>query len=137
MINQPWIKEEPEFISEPVPEDIPTEIRIIEEQITEMGTFTAYNDHSIKVKFSDRTMLRLKKGSPIVKILDPLGESHSLHIERPSQFLDHIRSAMEFYQWAYSTPEQRHEQEKAVLRERAMVDAELARVDQNIMLRLN
>jgi len=31
MINQPWIKEEPEFISEPVPEDIPTEIRIIEE----------------------------------------------------------------------------------------------------------
>jgi len=36
---------------------------------------------------------------------------------------------MEFYQWAYSTPEQRHEQEKAVLRERAMVDAELARVD--------
>ena len=68
----------------PKPQIMPSyeEFKEIYASENESGSFHAYNDFSIKIKFADRTLLRMKKGSEIAKIVTNLGESHDIHIQK-------------------------------------------------------
>ena len=88
-------------------EGLKEEFKEIYSDTNEFGTFQAFNDFSIKIKFADRTMVRLQKGSQVAKILTNTGESLDAHIDKNIQFQDYIQTALEFYEWAFASPEER------------------------------
>lgn len=77
-----------------------------------LAHFTAYTNKSIKVVFEDRTILRMMHGCDIVRILNKRGEEAFLNMKKEHsqivlQYMNYIKVGEEFYEWAYSTPEER------------------------------
>lgn len=67
-------------------EDWLTITEIIDNQrIENWGDFTAYKNGSILIKFEDRTHLRMKKDSPLIKIITSLGTEMKISQFVPSE----------------------------------------------------
>lgn len=101
---------------------------VIDEQIAEgCGHFIAYKNGSIKIKFEDRTHLRMMRGSPLVKIITFLGTELKFNYEELMEFNKfmtseereslpwYLKTALQYLEWVYMTPEQRFEKERAEL----------------------
>ena len=68
----------------------------------------------------------MRKGWDQAKVLTSEGDSFTISIERPNEYKPYIDATMEFYQWAFSTPEQRQQIEMTTKHESEMIDKELA-----------
>jgi hypothetical protein len=78
-----------------------------------LGKFIAYSNKSIKVMFEDRTILRLMNNCDIVRLLNKRGEEVVFNINKESSHLlmreygNYVKVGEEFFEWAFSSPEQR------------------------------
>ena len=107
--------------------DSNSEIIIDEQIIKGWGHFIAYKNGSIKIKFEDRTHLRMMKGSSFIKIITSLGTELKFNYDEPTEFNKfmtteekeslpwYIKTAIQYLEWTYMTPEQRFEKERAEL----------------------
>jgi hypothetical protein len=82
---------------------------IICNEENEIGMFTAYSDRSIRIKFTDRTLLKFSENGPqVVSMITSLGESITVSIAKPTPlYKPYIDSALEFFHWAFSSVEER------------------------------
>ena len=60
---------------------------VLQQDIKDLGTFTAYSNKAIKVMFNDRTIVRAMLACPIVKILNRKGDELLINYEHPNQSL--------------------------------------------------
>ncbi len=61
-----------------------------------LGHFMAYGDRSIRVRFDDRTLLRLKEGETIAYVLSRRGEQLRVPLSNPAGYQKHVAAALEF-----------------------------------------
>ena len=59
---------------------------LIFELSTEDGIFSAYKNHSIKVKFNDRTILYLHNKRKTCKIISKFGHHCNVLLDNPKEF---------------------------------------------------
>lgn len=79
-----------------------------------LASFTAYTNRSIKVRFEDRTVLRMKQGNDHIRILNAKGEELTLSLGGVARsyslikdFQNYIQVGSEFLEWVYLTKEEK------------------------------
>ena len=107
-----------------------------EMKVEGLAHFMAYSNKSIKVSFSDRTLLRMMHNCPIIRILNKLGEEISLNVVKPNilynDYKNYIKVADEFYEWAFSTQEERQAKELEQQRQREIIEYEMQRIQRTL-----
>lgn len=85
-----------------------------EMKIEALGTFTAYTNRCVKVRFEDRTVLRMKQGSEHIRILNAKGEEMTINLNGVARnysllkdYQNYIKVAHEFLDWVYLTKEEK------------------------------
>ena len=95
---------------------------VVEQQdLPEQGCFTAYADGRVSVIFADRTLLRTDRQRLLCSILLPDASRVEVSMGSPAGMEWHVRQALEFAGWAFSSPAER----AAALRRQAQVQAHL------------
>jgi hypothetical protein len=114
----------PKVLAQPDLPDDPEGIKC-ENNIENVGTFTAYNDGSMRALFDDRTVIRINTDLS-VSVLSRKGEQLKLNLDNPYGFEAYIPVCLEFYEWAFSTPEEkaRKQVKEAELQLRCQVEVE-------------
>ena len=92
-------------------------------QVAECGEFTAYEDGSIHVTFQDRTLLYMNASHTHCDVIMPDGHRVTVATATPVGVEQYVEQAMEFAEWAFSTPAQR----AAVLQTAASIQKELGK----------
>ena len=59
-----------------------------------LGEFTAFADRSIRVKFKDRTLLRMKEGAACANIITNRGQELRPLVVKPVGFEKHVAAAL-------------------------------------------
>ena len=72
-----------------------------------IGTFTAYNDSTMRAMFDDRTVVWIR-GS-IISILTRNGDNITLDRHTGNQYEKYTNISEEFYDWAFLPEEQKME----------------------------
>lgn len=88
-------------------------------EVAGLAKFTAYCNKAIKVVFDDRTIVRMVYGCDSIRLLTRLGEELLLNLKSPSvatqamlqNYANYIRVAEEFFEWAFSSLEERQMRE--------------------------
>ena len=114
----------PKIVPQPDLPDDPEGIKC-ENTIEDVGTFTAYNDGSIRALFNDRTVIRLHSDLSL-SVLSRKGEQIKLNLDNPYGFEAYVPVCLEFYEWAFSTPEEKARKlvREAELKLRCQVEVE-------------
>ena len=83
-------------------------------EVPNLATFYAYGNDSIKVVFTDRTILRMQKNCEAVRILDRMGHEMVFNIRTfqrcevaMKEYANYVTVAMEFFEWAFTPDEER------------------------------
>lgn len=63
-----------------------------------IGCFEAYKNRTVKVLFSDRTILRIDYGDEHASIISKTGESLKVLIDKPNDYAYYINHALDFYE---------------------------------------
>lgn len=92
-------------------------------EVPECGTFTAYTDGSVHVAFHDRALLYLKPSRQHCEVITPDGHRITVATATPLGVEHYAAQAMEFADWAFSSPAMR----AAVLQQAAKIQAELGK----------
>ena len=79
-----------------------------------LGSFTAYTNRSIKVRFEDRTVVRMIQKCDHIRILNARGEEMTVSVDGMArsyhilkEYQNYIKVASEFLEWAYLTKEEK------------------------------
>ena len=97
---------------------------VVEQQdLPEQGCFTAYADGRVSVVFADRTLLRTDRQRLRCSVLLPDASRVEVSTGSPAGMEWHVRQALEFAGWAFSSPAER----AAALRRQAQVQAQLTK----------
>jgi hypothetical protein len=99
-----------------------------ENEVENVGAFTAYNDRSIRVLFEDRTCIRIYSDFS-VSAISRSGESARFSLENPYGFEIYIPVCIEFYNWAFLTPSEQGKRLQETAEREAIVQAELSRIE--------
>lgn len=92
-------------------------------EVPNCGTFTAYTDGSIQVTFHDRALLYVKKSREHCEVITPDGHRVTVNAATPLGVEQYVAQAMEFADWAFSSPCER----AAVLQQAAKVQKEVGK----------
>ena len=69
--------------------------------VADLGEFKAYANGAIKVVFQDRTIVRLMKDCPIIRVLTRRGDELLFNFNHPNpaqkEYQDYIQVAQEFF----------------------------------------
>jgi hypothetical protein len=114
-------------------------------EVKGLAHFTAYCNKAIKVVFEDRTIVRMIYGSDVVRILTKLGEEVLVNLRKPKhhhaaafslvqEYHNYIKVAEEFFEWAFSSPEQRALKERNELENIEAVEREVQRIERTLCL---
>jgi hypothetical protein len=96
---------------------------VVEETSCEgTGEFVAFKDGRARVKFTDRTLLTLRRDHQACRLLLPDGELVEVRCANPMAWSAYVTAATEFGRWAFLSPESR---EAAAAEDRAR-DARVA-----------
>ncbi len=99
-------------------------------EVADCGTFTAYEDGSVHVTFCDRTLLYLKPLQQYCDVITPDGHRVSVATATPIGVEQYVGQAMEYADWAFSTPAER----AAVLQKAASIQKELGKCHRAVVL---
>ena len=99
-------------------------------EVADCGTFTAYGDGSVHVTFCDRTLLYLKPLQQYCDVITPDGHRVSVATATPVGVEQYVEQAMEYADWAFSTPAER----AAVLQKAASIQKELGNCHRAVVL---
>ena len=91
-------------------------------EVPGLTKFTAYCNKAVRVVFEDRTIVRLMQGCEAARILTRLGEEIILNLSKPKipnpamfsliqEYSNYLKVAEEFFEWVFSSPEQRSQKE--------------------------
>lgn len=107
-------------------------------ELSGVGSFRAYRDGTIRVRFNDRAILKMQAGSDLcelllpdaTKLLLPLGRSSKTHDEERAYTEKYVSLAIQFARWAFLSADERervawHNQ---VLASRSRMEINKARV---------
>lgn len=83
-----------------------------EMEVAGLAKFTAYCNKSVKVVFEDRTIVRMVHGCENVRLLTRLGEEIMVNMNKQhplliKEYINYIKVAEEFFEWAFLTHEER------------------------------
>lgn len=72
-------------------------------QLDDIGFFCAYKNGSIRVRFLDRTVVRMTHGSQFVKVLDRRGNEHSFSLGSPAacEYQNYVKVSEEYLEWVF------------------------------------
>ena len=91
--------------------------------VPDCGIFTAYKDGTVHVSFQDRTLLYLKQSQEHCDVITPDGHRSTVATAAPLGVELYVAQAMEFADWAFSSPSER----AAVLKQAASIQKELGK----------
>ncbi|CDW85361.1 UNKNOWN [Stylonychia lemnae] len=101
-----------------------------------LGHFQAYSNKSIKVSFEDRTILRMMRNCDIIRILNKYGEEINLNVQKPNilynDYRNYIKVADEFYEWAFSSQEERQQKELEEQKKQEAIDLEMQKIQRTL-----
>lgn len=67
----------------------------------------AFKNKSVKLKFSDRTILQYDPNNKNFSIFTKLGEQHSILVTKPGPFLGYLQEAIDFQDYVFTDPVER------------------------------
>lgn len=98
--------------------------------VPDCGIFIAYKDGSVHVTFQDRTLLYLKQSQEHCDVITPDGHRSTVATAAPVGVEQYVAQAMEFADWAFSSPSER----AAVLKQAASIQKELGKCQRAVAL---
>ncbi|PRP81569.1 hypothetical protein PROFUN_01076 [Planoprotostelium fungivorum] len=72
-----------------------------------VGRFSAYRDGRVRALFVDRTILEVDRTRQLCQLILPDGSFARVTARQPGEYEKYVRSAEEFSQWAFLTPQER------------------------------
>ncbi len=99
-------------------------------EVADDGKFTAYMDGSVRVAFHDRTLLYLKPSHTHCDVITLEGHRVTVSTATPVGVEQYVEQALEFAEWAFSTPAQR----ASVLQKAASIQKELGKCQRAVAL---
>eukprot|EP00347_Sterkiella_histriomuscorum_P020126 403339009 len=107
-----------------------------EMRVEGLAHFIAYSNKSIKVQFDDRTILRMQLNSNILRILSKSGQEVTLNLSKPNilfnDYRNYIKVADEFYEWCFTTQEQRAVKDAEEQRQREIIQYEMDKIQRTL-----
>lgn len=105
--------------------------QVHEQHVVEgVGTFTAYQDGSVKVAFEDRALLYMDANNSHCTVIDPDGRKITVASDNAVGVEQYVAEAAEFYAWAFCSPIERN----AILQHAASVQRELQKCQRTALL---
>jgi len=98
------------------------------------GFFEAYKNKSIKVVFTDRTVLRINFGQDVAQILTKNAERVEVRLDRPNDFKDYVKIACEYYENVFTDPKTKLERMKESAMLNDIISFELEKSERMLMI---
>lgn len=90
----------------PKPESVSSSI-LEEHHVENLGTFTAYEDGRVRVRFTDRTLLNMDATHTLCSLILPNGHCIKVATEQPVGVEQYVEPVTEFIMWAFQSPAER------------------------------
>jgi len=110
---------------------------LINKKKNDYGSFEAFRNRSIKIAFTDRTVLRINFGEEFANILSKFGEQIRVRIDNPKEFEYYVNIAVQYFEDIFTDPQTKLNRIQETMYRKAMIDYELEKNKRLLQLMTN